>query len=102
MRRTAFMRTLLRTLTLLGLASATLTVPLLAQDNQSDSVAEAARRARAQKKAAAKPATILTDDPRKPGPASSSSAPTSADSAVSPTPARPPDAGAAAASADAQ
>jgi hypothetical protein len=95
-------RTLLRTLTLLGLASAALALPLLAQDNPSDSVAEAARRARAQKKAATKPATVITDDTLKPAPASSSSAATSADSAVSPTPATPSDAGTAAASADAQ
>jgi len=95
-------RTLLRTLAVLGLASTVLAVPLLAQDNPPDSVAEAARRARAQKKAAAKPATIITDDTLKPAPASGSSAPTPADSAANPTPATAPDAGAAPASVDAQ
>src|SRR5580704_9690630 len=73
-------RALLRTIALLGLASAALSLPLFAQDSSTDSVAEAARRARAQKKAAAaKPAIVVTDDTLKPASASGSSAPTSAD-----------------------
>jgi hypothetical protein len=95
-------RTLLRTLAFLGLASAVFAVPLRAQDNPPESVAEAARRARAQKKAAAKPATVITDDTLKPAPASGSSAPTPADSAANPTPAIAPEAGGAPGSADAQ
>lgn len=68
-------RALLRTVALLGLASAALSLPLFAQDSSTDSVAEAARRARAQKKAAAaKPAIVVTDDTLKPAPASGSSA----------------------------
>jgi hypothetical protein len=71
-------RLLLRLLALAGLAGAFLTLPLRAQDSQTDSVAEAARRARAQKKSAAKPATVITDDTLKPAPA----APTSNDNAA--------------------
>src|SRR6266849_1992863 len=40
-----------------------------AQSSQQDSVAEAARRAREQKKAAARPAPVITDDTFKPAPA---------------------------------
>jgi hypothetical protein len=80
-------RTLLRTVALLGLAGAALSLPLFAQDSSTDSVAEAARRARAQKKAAAaKPAIVVTDDTLKPAPASGSSAPTSADTTSTSTP----------------
>ena len=79
-------RTLLRTAALLGLASAALSLPLFAQDSSStDSVAEAARRARAQKKAAAKPATVVTDDTLKPAPASGSSPAASADATSAPS-----------------
>jgi hypothetical protein len=71
-------RTLLRTAALLGLASTALSLPLFAQDSSTGSVAEAARSARAQKKAAAKPATVITDDTLK-TPATGSSAAASAD-----------------------
>ena len=92
-------RTLLRTVVFLGLASAVFSLPLFAQDRSTDSVAEAARQARAQKKAAAKPATVVTDDTLKPAPATGSSAAPSADG----TPAAPtPDANAAASSGDTQ
>lgn len=67
-------RTLLRAAALLGLASVALSLPLFAQDTSTDSVAEAARRARAQKKAAAKPATVVTDDTLKPASPTASSA----------------------------
>jgi hypothetical protein len=98
----AFMqqRVFLRSLALMGLAGAFLGLPLRAQDGQADSVAEAARRARAQKKSAAKPATVVTDDTLKPASASASSAPASTDNA--PAPAASPDAGAAPASTDPQ
>jgi hypothetical protein len=88
-------RILLRSLALVGLAGAFLALPLRAQDPQTDSVADAARRARAQKKSAAKPATVITDDTLKPAPA----APASNDNAA---PAAVPDATATLASADAQ
>jgi len=77
-------RTLLRTAALLGLASAALSLPLFAQDSSTDSVAEAARRARAQKNAAAKPATVVTDDTLKPAPASGSPAAASPDNTSAP------------------
>jgi hypothetical protein len=69
----AFMqqRVFLRSFALMGLAGAFLGLPLRAQDSQTDSVAEAARRARAQKKSAAKPATVVTDDTLKPTPVAS-------------------------------
>jgi hypothetical protein len=92
-------RILLRTAALLGLASAALSLPLFAQDSSTDSVAEAARQARAQKKAAAKPATVVTDDTLKPAPAAGSSAAASADNTAA---AATPDANAAPASGDAQ
>jgi len=84
-------RVLLRSLALMGLAGALVGLPLRAQDPQADSVTEAARRARAQKKSAAKPATVITDDTLKPAPASSDNA----------APAASPDASAAPASASA-
>jgi hypothetical protein len=88
-------RILLRSLALMGLAGAFVALPLRAQDTQTDSVAEAARRARAQKKSAAKPATVITDDTLKPAPATQASNDNAA-------PAASPDAAAAPASADAQ
>jgi hypothetical protein len=58
------------------------------QDSQAQSVAEAARRAREQKKAAAKqPAPVITDDTLKPAAASAPAQPSSA-----PAPAQSPDA----------
>jgi hypothetical protein len=72
-------RTPLRTVALLTLASAALSLPLFAQDSSTGSVAEAARNARAQKKAAAKPATVITDDTLKPGSSTASSPAASAD-----------------------
>jgi transglutaminase/protease-like cytokinesis protein 3 len=71
-------RTLLRTVALLGLASAAFSLPLFAQDSSAGSVAEAARNARAQKKAAAKPATVVTDDTLKPASSTASADNTSA------------------------
>ena len=51
------------------------------QDTQTESVAEAARRAREQKKASAKPAPVITDDTLKPAtPAPAANAPTPASS----------------------
>jgi hypothetical protein len=84
----------LRSLAFVGLAGVLLALPLRAQDSQTDSVADAARRARAQKKSAAKPATVITDDTLKPAPA----APATNDAAS----ATSTDAGAAQASAAAQ
>jgi hypothetical protein len=82
-------RVLLRSLALIVLAWAFLALPLRAQDSQTDSVAEAARRARALKKSAAKPATVITDDTLKPAPAAPApndfaSAPTSTDAGATP------------------
>jgi hypothetical protein len=88
-------RILLRSLVLIGLVGAFLALPVRPQDSQTDSIAEAARRSRAQKKSAAKPATVVTDDTLKPAPA----APASNDTAA---PAASPDAAAAPASVDAQ
>jgi predicted RNase H-like nuclease (RuvC/YqgF family) len=48
------------------LASAVLPAAAFAQSQDTQSVAEAARRAREQKKAAAKPATVITNDDVKP------------------------------------
>jgi hypothetical protein len=60
------------------LAAALLPVAAFAQSQDSQSVAEAARRAREQKKTAAKPARVVTDDDVKPAaPASSESTPAS-------------------------
>src|SRR5579863_7410246 len=92
-------RAFLRTAALLALASAALSLPLFAQDSSTESVAEAARNARAQKKAAAKPSTVVTDDTLKRAPATDSSAAASPDSTA---PASTQDANAAPASGDAQ
>lgn len=55
----------------------------LAQSQDTESVAEAARRARQQKKTTAKPAKVVTDDDIKPAtPASAESAPAQASSAA--------------------
>src|SRR5277367_6331873 len=77
-------RALLRTVALMGLATAALSLPLFAQDSSTGSVAEAARSARAQKKAAAKPATVITDDTLKPAPSTPSSAAAPADNTSAP------------------
>jgi hypothetical protein len=58
MRHATFVRTLALILPLAGCFA----LPLLAQDSQDTSVAEAARRAREQKKASTKPATVITND----------------------------------------
>lgn len=52
---------------------------VLAQSSQGDSVAEAARKAREQKKAAARPAPVITDDTFKSRPAESATLTPSAD-----------------------
>jgi hypothetical protein len=58
------------------LASVLLPAAAFAQSQDSDSVADAARRAREQKKAAAKPAKVITEDDVKPAtPGSSEAAP---------------------------
>jgi hypothetical protein len=66
MRHTAIVRTLALALPLVCFIA----LPLAAQDSQNTSVAEAARRAREQKKASAKPATVITNDTLSPAPAS--------------------------------
>ena len=57
------------TIALLLAAAISYSPMALAQSSQQDSVAEAARRAREQKKAAARPAPVITDDTFKPAPA---------------------------------
>jgi len=57
-----------------------------AQSSQQDSVAEAARRAREQKKAAARPAPVITDDTFKPAPAKPEVQTPSADAPATDTP----------------
>jgi predicted RNase H-like nuclease (RuvC/YqgF family) len=61
---------IVRTFPLLLVASSLLSLPLFAQDPDAPSVAEAARRTREQKKAAAKPANVVTDDTLHPADAS--------------------------------
>jgi hypothetical protein len=76
------------------LAAALLPAAALAQSQDSQSVAEAARRAREQKKTAAKPARVVTDDDVKPAaPASSESTPSSGAQAPSAADAANPPAG---------
>jgi len=61
-----------------------------AQSQDSQSVAEAARRAREQKKAQAKPAKVITEDDVKPAAQSNPATPASPDAATAPgTPAQP-------------
>lgn len=62
--------TIVRTLALILPLACFIALPLAAQDSQDTSVAEAARRAREQKKASAKPATVITNDTLSPAPAS--------------------------------
>ncbi len=62
---------IVRTLALILPLACFLALPLVAQDSQDDSVAEAARRAREQKKASTKPATVITNETLSPAPASS-------------------------------
>ncbi len=64
MRHTTIVRTLALVLPLAWLFA----LPLAAQNSQDDSVAEAARRTREQKKASAKPATVITNDTLAPAP----------------------------------
>ena len=76
------------------LAAALLPAAAFAQSQDSQSVAEAARRAREQKKTVAKPARVVTDDDVKPvGPASSESTPASSAQAPSASVAGNPPAG---------
>jgi len=69
--------TIVRTLALFLPLACFFVLPLAAQDSQDTSVAEAARRSREQKKDAAKPAPVITDDTLKPAPtpAAAASAP---------------------------
>jgi hypothetical protein len=64
MRHTNFVRTLALILPLACLFA----LPLAAQDSQDTSVADAARHAREQKKASAKPATVITNETLSPAP----------------------------------
>src|SRR5271157_5503215 len=77
MRHTAIVRTVALILPL----ACFIALPLAAQDSQDTSVAEAARRAREQKKASAKPATVITNDTLTPAP---SSAPATTSAAPAP------------------
>lgn len=67
--------TIVRTLALILPLACLFAWPLAAQDSQDNSVAEAARRAREQKKASAKPATVITNDTLPPAPIAESAAP---------------------------
>lgn len=60
---------LARALSALFAGAAIFALPLAAQTSQDSSVAEAARRSRAQHQAATKPATVITNDTLKPAPA---------------------------------
>src|SRR5262245_55454059 len=91
----------IRTLIALGFALALCSVAIRAQDQSTgDPVADAARRAREQKKVAAKPKKVFTDDDVKPADtpapppaaASSDSAPLSEAKLQKPQPAASPDA----------
>jgi len=64
--------TIVRTLALILPLACFFAWPLAAQDSQDNSVAEAARRAREQKKASAKPATVITNDTLPPAPVAAS------------------------------
>src|SRR5208282_5832965 len=66
--------TLVRTIALILPLACSFALPLVAQDSQDTSVAEAARRSREQKKASAKPAPIITDDTLTPAPTSAPAA----------------------------
>jgi hypothetical protein len=59
-----------RTLVFVFAGVSLLAIPLAAQDTQDTSVADAARRTREQKKSAAKPATVVTNDTLTPAAAS--------------------------------
>jgi len=78
--------TIARTLALILPLACSFALPLAAQDSQNTSVAEAARRSREQKKASAKPATVITDDTLTPAPTpapgTETNAPTGQQSAV--------------------
>ena len=72
---------IVRTLALILPLACSFALPLAAQDSQDTSVAEAARRAREQKKASAKPAPVITNDTLTPAP---SSAPATTSAAPAP------------------
>jgi len=81
------------------LAATLLPATAFAQSQDTQSVAEAARRARAQKKAPAKPAKVITEDDVKPAVQATPATPASPDAtAVSGTPAPPSSSNATAAS----
>jgi hypothetical protein len=84
-------KTILRLLTLFVAAFA-FSSPLLAQQDDPPSVAEAARRARQQKQDAAKPAHVIDNDAIPPSPAASNSTPAPASNG---NPAKPPESGSA-------
>jgi len=72
------------------LTAALLSAAAFAQSQDTQSVAEAARRAREQKKAQAKPAKVITEDDVKPAAQSNSATPASPDATTtSGTPAQP-------------
>jgi len=72
------------------LAAALLSAPAFAQSQDSQSVAEAARRARGQKKSSAKPAKVITEDDVKPAAQASPATPAPPDATTaSGTPAPP-------------
>jgi enamine deaminase RidA (YjgF/YER057c/UK114 family) len=64
------------------LAAALLSTAALAQSQDTQSVADAARRARDQKKPPAKPAKVITDEDLKPAPQASPATPASPDAAA--------------------
>src|SRR5437879_1661686 len=83
--------TMLRRIPLcLALTAALLPAAVFAQSQDTQSVAEAARRAREQKKAQAKPAKVITEDDVKPAAQSNPATPASPDAATAPgTPSQP-------------
>jgi len=66
---------IVRTLALILPLACSFVLPLAAQESQDTSVADAARHAREQKKASAKPATVITNDTLSPAPATSPATP---------------------------
>lgn len=66
---------IVRTLALILPLACSFALPMAAQDSQDASVADAARRAREQKKASVKPATVITNDTLSPAPATSPATP---------------------------
>jgi len=80
--------TIARILALILPLTCALALPVLAQDSQDTSVAEAARRTREQKKASTKPVTVITNDnlPPAPTPASAATPAAAPDAASAATP----------------